>query len=33
MVLPPGILGDVPHRRLFSDEWVCVVGVDTPARR
>lgn len=28
MVLPPGILGDLPHRRLFSDEWVCLVGAD-----
>jgi DNA-binding transcriptional LysR family regulator len=30
MVLPAGILGDLPHHRLFSDEWVCLVGVDTP---
>jgi DNA-binding transcriptional LysR family regulator len=30
MVMPPGILADLPHRRLFTDEWVCVVGLDTP---
>lgn len=30
MVLPPGLLGDLPHRRLFGDEWVCLVGADTP---
>jgi DNA-binding transcriptional LysR family regulator len=30
MVLPAGILGDLPHQRLFSDQWVCLVGVDTP---
>ena len=28
MVMPPGILTDLPHRRLFNDEWVCMVGAD-----
>jgi DNA-binding transcriptional LysR family regulator len=30
MVLPPGIVPDLPSRRLFTDEWVCVVGAHTP---
>ena len=30
MVMPPGILSDLPSRRLFTDEWVCVVGAGTP---
>ena len=30
MVMPPGILTDLPHRRIFGDEWVCIVARDTP---
>ncbi|HEU4347652.1 MAG TPA: LysR family transcriptional regulator [Actinoplanes sp.] len=30
LVMPPGILSDLPHRRLFTDDWVCMIGVDTP---
>jgi DNA-binding transcriptional LysR family regulator len=30
MILPPGILSELPHRRLFTDDWVCLVGVDAP---
>jgi DNA-binding transcriptional LysR family regulator len=30
MVLPLGHLTDLPHQRLFNDDWVCLVGLDTP---
>ncbi|MEV6495834.1 LysR family transcriptional regulator, partial [Actinoplanes sp. NPDC051633] len=30
IVLPPGILSDLPHCRIFDDEWVCVVAMDAP---
>lgn len=33
MVMPPGILSDLPHRRLFTDQWVCLVGADTEVAR
>ncbi len=28
MVMPPGILTELPHRRLFTDGWVCLLGAD-----
>ena len=33
VVLPQGILTDVPHLDLYSDDWACVVSVDPTSPR
>ena len=30
LVLPHGIISDLPHRNLYEDEWVCLVAADAP---
>jgi DNA-binding transcriptional LysR family regulator len=30
IVMPPGILSDLPHCQIFGDGWVCVVARDAP---
>ncbi len=31
MVLPHGLLSDLPSQRLFTDQWVCIVAASHPA--
>jgi DNA-binding transcriptional LysR family regulator len=31
LLLPHGIVTDLPHRELYRDEWVCVVSADNTA--